>query len=124
MNKRFYIGLVLALVAGAFVAGCWYARQRAPSSASSDGRRILYYVDPMNPSHTSDKPGFAPCGMKLEPVYAEGGTQHADEGSMEMSPGTVKISPERQQAIGVRMAEVEKSSPTYTIRALGRVVAD
>ena len=28
----------------------------------------------MHPAYKSDKPGIAPdCGMKLEPVYAEGG---------------------------------------------------
>jgi len=31
---------------------------------------ILYYQDAMNPSHHSDKPGLAPDGMKLVPVYA------------------------------------------------------
>ena len=61
--------LILLLVAGAFVAGRFAKGPAAPS-----GRRILYYVDPMHPAYKSDKPGIAPdCGMKLEPVYADGG---------------------------------------------------
>ncbi len=47
---------------------------RNPAEVASPGRRILYYVDPMNPAHTSDKPGIAPCGMKMEPVYADEGS--------------------------------------------------
>jgi hypothetical protein len=26
-------------------------------------RKVLYYVDPMNPAFRSEKPGIAPCGM-------------------------------------------------------------
>ena len=66
--------LILLLLAGAFVAGYGYRRWYAKSPAAPSGRRILYYVDPMHPAYKSDKPGIAPdCGMKLEPVYADGG---------------------------------------------------
>ena len=34
-------------------------------------RKILYYYDPMNPQHHSDKPGKAPDGMDLVPQYAD-----------------------------------------------------
>ena len=40
------------------------------------------------------------------------------------SPGTVKISPDRQQLIGVKVAAVEKKPMTYTLRLYGRVVPD
>ncbi len=66
--------LILLLLAGAFVAGYGYRRWYAKGPAAPSGRRILYYVDPMHPAYKSDKPGIAPdCGMKLEPVYADGG---------------------------------------------------
>src|SRR5262245_15089336 len=43
-------------------------------SGPSDGRRVLYYADPMHPAYKSDKPGVAPeRGMPLEPVYADEG---------------------------------------------------
>src|SRR5512142_2909794 len=68
---------LLAVVAIAFGGGYLArARSAAPpaSKAADDGRRILYYVDPMHPAYKSDKPGIAPdCGMALEPVYADGG---------------------------------------------------
>ena len=48
----------------------------------------------MNPAHTSDKPGLAPCGMKMEPVYADAAAgQTSGNASSSMPPGTVKISP-------------------------------
>jgi len=80
----------------------------------------------MHPAYKSDKPGIAPdCGMQLEPVYAgeESPKGTAPEGTL-APPGTVQISPERQQLIGVKVAKVEKASWNHTIRVLGRVVPD
>ncbi|MBI4750839.1 MAG: efflux RND transporter periplasmic adaptor subunit [Acidobacteria bacterium] len=92
-----------------------------PSSANSGPageRKILYWQDPMNPSNRSDKPGKAPDGMDLVPVYAQDGT------SPEMPPGTVKINPAKQQLIGVTYDEVTSSALGHTIRAVGRVAYD
>ena len=41
-----------------------------------------------------------------------------------LSPGAVKISPARQQLIGVKVAAVEKKPMTYTLRLYGKVVPD
>ena len=41
-----------------------------------------------------------------------------------MVPGAVKISPARQQLIGVKVAAVEKKPMTYTLRLYGKVVPD
>jgi RND family efflux transporter MFP subunit len=69
---------ILILTAAGFGAGIWYAKRYglgSPTAGSAKGgRKILYYVDPMHPAYKSDKPGIAPdCGMKLEPVYEDGG---------------------------------------------------
>lgn len=51
----------------------------------------------------------------------------ADEDSGEMGSmplGIVKIGPERQQMIGIRVARVEKKPLRHVIRAFGRVAAD
>jgi RND family efflux transporter MFP subunit len=88
------------------------------------GRKILYYIDPMHPSYKSDKPGIAPdCGMKLEPVYADGAGVSAPTETA-AAPGTVRISSDRQQLIGVKVATVEKRPVSQTIRMLGRVAVD
>ena len=55
------------------------ARSRAATSCGRRSRRasapkartMLYYVDAMNPAYKSDKPGMAPDGMALQPVYAD-----------------------------------------------------
>jgi multidrug efflux pump subunit AcrA (membrane-fusion protein) len=106
------------LAAGAavaiFFAGFWFRGRNpvAPAPAPA-ARRVLYWHDPMHPAYKSDKPGIAPdCGMQLEPVYA-------DE-----EPGSVRITPERQQLIGVRLGQVVRSSPGQTLRVSGRVAVD
>jgi membrane fusion protein, copper/silver efflux system len=71
------IGL-LALLAATFAGGYFYNAVKGRPAASSEkgSRKVLYWVDPMHPAYKSDKPGIAPdCGMKLEPVYADGGAQ-------------------------------------------------
>jgi len=120
LKKYWYVPALLILLAVLFLAGSWYGKTVAGQNAAG-GRRILHYVDPMNPAHTSPEPGLAPCGMKMEPVYADEGGQAAGSA---MPPGSVKITPEKQQIIGVRVATVEKSPWTYTLRTVGKVAAD
>lgn len=70
--------LVLMLLAIAFGGGYLARGSASRDAAKSNGRRVLYYVDPMHPAYKSDKPGIAPdCGMALEPVYADGGAANA-----------------------------------------------
>src|ERR1035441_722165 len=78
------IGL-LVLIALAFGGGYVYKAVKGGAlSAGKNGRKVLYWVDPMHPAYKSDKPGIAPdCGMKLEPVYADGGAATAPVGRSE-----------------------------------------
>ena len=126
--KRLVFGAMLVLlVVCVFLAGSWHGRRDVGKEMTSPtGRRILYYVDPMNPTHTSDKPGIAPCGMKMEPVYADDAAsrQTADGSPSPMAPGTVRVSAEKQQLMGLKVAPVEKQAGTQTIRLPGRVVPD
>ena len=78
LKKYWYVPGLLILMAVLFLAGSWYGKTVADQKTTG-GRRILHYVDPMNPAHTSSEPGLAPCGMKMEPVYA-------DEGQMSQRP--------------------------------------
>jgi len=123
-NKRLLIisGVIIALLS--FVAGGLFQKIRSTGGNAPSGRKILYYIDPMHPSYKSDKPGIAPdCGMKLEPVYADGaGVSSTTETGA--APGTVKISTDRQQLIGVKVATVEKRPVSQTLRMLGRVAVD
>ena len=87
---------------------------------SSPERKILYYEDPMHPWYRSDKPGIAPdCGMKLVPVYAP-----ESAAAPAPAPGTVQISPDKQQLMGVTTAKAEYRSLDKTIRTVGNVAID
>jgi membrane fusion protein, copper/silver efflux system len=85
MKTFLRIVLLLFVVLAAFLGGYgyrrWYAKDAAPGGTQTNERRILYWVDPMHPSYTSDKPGIAPdCGMKLVPVF-EGSEGDPDIGA-------------------------------------------
>jgi len=128
----------LVVVAGAFAGGYVYKAIKGggrvqASAAITHGRKIKYWVDPMHPEYKSDKPGIAPdCGMTLEPVYEDGGGPDAvpdgagtSTGDLSAMPaGTVQITPEKQQLIGVKYGDVERGGGSRTIRAVGKVAFD
>jgi len=125
MRKLLLISLVLGCTVLAFFAGQSRGSHRAAAPPAAGGRKVLYYVDPMNPAHTSDRPGMAPCGMKMEPVYAEAGPGIALGASMGvMPPGTVKINSEWQQRLGIRVAKPERKALRRSLHFSGRVAVD
>jgi membrane fusion protein, copper/silver efflux system len=125
--KLLKVFVALTLLAATF-AGGYVARAVRHPEPPRPGKRVLYYVDPMHPAYTSDKPGIAPdCGMKLEPVFDDvggqaGRTGESSEGAM--PAGAIRITPERQQLIGVKFATVEAGRATRTIRSVGKVAVD
>lgn len=111
--------LLLFLGLGAGGAFVWFymtPRQGgvgAPPGASKE-RRILFYRNPMNPGVTSPAPMKDPMGMDYIPVY------EGEEGAKE-APGTIRISPEKIQKIGVKSAEAGRRDLKRVIRTVGRV---
>lgn len=88
--------------------------------ATPGERKVLYWYDPMHPAYKSDKPGIAPdCGMQLVPRYAD-----EAEAMAGMAPGTVMLTPEKQQLIGVRTAAVERERLLRTLRTVARLEAN
>jgi len=67
---------------------------------------VLYYVDPMNPAHRSARPGKAPDGMDLEPVYSGGETVQLTA----MNPGSVRLTPEQEQAVRLETERVQAAT--------------
>ena len=127
MKKFLFLFLLLVLLIVSFRGGAWYSQRWTAQKDESGGeRRILHYVDPMNPTNVSDKPGIAPCGMPMEPVYDD--RESAGSGAMgpkgAMALGAVKVTPQKQQTIGVRIGRAEVVSETHNIRTLGRVAAE
>ncbi len=119
------IGLVGLVGIAAFLAGTWHGHRDFAFNESLETHKILYYVDPMNPAHTSDKPGLAPCGMKMEPVYADAAAgANGTSAPASLPAGSVRITPEKQQLIGVEVARAQKTSGTRVVRVLGKVALD
>jgi RND family efflux transporter MFP subunit len=96
-----------------------YADQAASTGSSPSGeRKVLYWYDPMHPQYKSDKPGTAPdCGMDLVPKYAE-------EEAMNMAPGSVMISTQKQQLIGVRTVGAKRETLVRDVRTTAQITAD
>ena len=120
-----YLAIVVFLVGAAYWAGARRGQQNAGNHPAGETRRVLYYVDPMNPAHTADRPGKAPCGMDMEPVYADATPGFTSSSELAALPaGTIKVAPEKQQLIGVRVATVEKKGLVHNLRLLGKVATD
>ena len=113
MRRAALVLLVAVLAAG---GGYWFAMQRmdhAPVQAAQSERKVLYWYDPMYPQQKFDKPGKSPfMDMQLVPKYAD---------EAEQSPGTVAISPQVVQNLGVRIAEAQRGSLEQRFEAVGSV---
>jgi Cu(I)/Ag(I) efflux system membrane fusion protein len=78
----------------------------------ANGRKILYYHDPMVPGNKFDKPAKSPfMDMMLVPAYAGGDTDQ----------GKVTVSPRIQQNLGVRTAVVTEGKLTPQVAAVGSI---
>ena len=72
MKKPLILFSLLILLVVSFVAGARFNQHGTNQNIIDSGeRKILHYVDPMNPANTTKEPGIAPCGMPMEPVYAD-----------------------------------------------------
>jgi Cu(I)/Ag(I) efflux system membrane fusion protein len=77
-----------------------------------NGRKILYYHDPMVPGNKFDKPAKSPfMDMMLVPVYAEGDDDR----------GKVTVSPRIQQSLGVRTAPATEAMLSPQLSAVGSI---
>jgi Cu(I)/Ag(I) efflux system membrane fusion protein len=116
--------LVVIVVAVALGAGYWLgmrsqdAPQAAPgagASAQKGGRKILYYRNPMGLPDTSPGPKKDPMGMDYIPVY---------EGEEPAKSGTVKVSPDKMQLLGVRTEAAAERELRRTVQAVGTIQAN
>jgi multidrug efflux pump subunit AcrA (membrane-fusion protein)/YHS domain-containing protein len=121
MRLRTAVVAFLVLVPLSFYAGYRMNHGSASAKTGPGGRRVLYYVDPMNPSFRSPEPGIAPCGMPLEPVYEDSA---GVPGGSSTAPGAVPVRADRQQLIGVTLETVGRKRFGHTLRLLGRVAVD
>lgn len=117
--------IAVTAVAASVAAGLFaYGTSRPHRSGAADvsAHAATGYTCPMHPDYHSDHPGDCPiCGMHLEPQRANGA---AGADAAAPPPGAVQVSPERQQAIGIRLGVVGRLAGTRVLRTSGRVVPD
>lgn len=91
------------------------------------------FTCPMHPQVRSDTPGDCPiCGMRLVEVQSSVDSRQSpaneDNNTGNRRPttddGSVYISPDRQQLIGVRTQRVERKAAVQEIRTVGKVAYD
>jgi Cu(I)/Ag(I) efflux system membrane fusion protein/cobalt-zinc-cadmium efflux system membrane fusion protein len=81
------------------------------------GKKIKYWVAPMDPTYIRDEPGKSPMGMDLVPVYEEAGGEKEPTSTIRIDPVTI-------QNMGIRTAPVVRKPITKTIRTFGNVTYD
>lgn len=132
--------LVILVLGG---GGLWLYRRSAPHEGHAGEASGATYYCPMHPSYKSDKPGNCPiCSMKLVPLEGAAASPAAEpptaaesaSGAENSAPAPaaapaapaprVRISPERQQQIGVKFASAMHVPAKVEIRAVGRVAYD
>ena len=117
------LALSLGLALGLTLSAVIYLLIPAPQINSQDkaeksAPQPIYWVAPMDANYQRDKPGKSPMGMDLVPVYADDG-QGVDEG-----PGTIRISPNVINNLGVRTVIAEYKKLHNIINTVGYVTYD
>lgn len=117
--KPIIIGMILGGVIsfGAYTVLMPVGSQQS-TNAKSVEKQPIYWVAPMDANYKRDKPGKSPMGMDLVPVYDDGG-KGPDEG-----PGTIRISSDVVNNLGVRTAMVGYKSLHTQINTVGYVTYD
>jgi membrane fusion protein, copper/silver efflux system len=105
MRKPLTVILFLALLAVSFWAGSWYKQRDTAKVKSSGLKSTVVSTD-------------ARFGTDTVTDTA------TDVDTSSLAPGAVRITPEKQQLIGVRTGLVEKATVKHFIRAVGRIAPD
>ncbi len=82
-----------------------------------DKKTPLYWVAPMDPNYKSNEPGKSPMGMDLIPVY-----ENNDQS--DNSTGTIRVSPDVVNNIGVKTASVKKGQLHLEVKTVGFIQFD
>ena len=110
------LGSIITVVVYSFLGGP--AVEPQGINAKSGEKKPLHWVAPMDPNYKRDKPGKSPMGMDLIPVYADGG------GGADAGPGTIRISPDVVNNLGVRSAKAVRQDLSLEIQTVGYVQYD
>jgi Cu(I)/Ag(I) efflux system membrane fusion protein len=106
--------LILLLVLPWSILGCGKGKETA---APKEGMTLEVKASTTEAAKKPSDMEMEMKGMTMESIQKEGKVQ-------EVAPGTVQISPERQQLIGVKIGAVEMRSLQKVIRTVGRIDYD
>ncbi|MHB8247567.1 MAG: efflux RND transporter periplasmic adaptor subunit [Acidithiobacillus sp.] len=127
-SRNWIIGTgLLAMGVGLGAGAVWWLRAPAaapsansaathPQKSAQEGRQILYWANPMNPSIHSDHPMKDNMGMDYVPVYASGPGAPKTSG--------LSIDPRLAQNLGVRLVDVQRRQMGQGIHTVGTVAVD
>ena len=102
---------------GAGIAHASEQKLKAGMIDPKTGKKIKYWVAPMDPKYISMEPGKSPMGMDLVPVYEEAGEEKEPA-------STIRIDPVTEQNMGVRYGRVVRKPLAKSIRAYGDITYD
>ncbi|MCB1583971.1 MAG: efflux RND transporter periplasmic adaptor subunit [Xanthomonadales bacterium] len=110
MNKTLI--LTIGILLGASTAYFFLHQQNTVTAANTtQERKPLYWVAPMDPNYRRNEPGLSPMGMALVPVYEDVGGE----------PGVIRIAPNVIQNLGIKTSEVFKQPLLQNIRTVGKI---
>ncbi len=120
-TKSMMVSVGLGAVLGAALVAVLFSTFR--QSSLSDDRAMaeenpLYWVAPMDDNFRRDKPGKSPMGMDLVPVYKKAPKDNNED------TGSIYISPDVVNNLGVRTALVERKELESKIVTVGYVQYD
>jgi RND family efflux transporter MFP subunit len=137
-GRSLTIGAILIALA---TGGIWTCRRVPGPEAHAGEHASATYYCPMHPTFRSDRPGNCPiCSMKLVPLATGSPSAPGQSGppsaattgpGADSSPAAaggsvrrIRITPERQQQIGIKFAEARYAPAAVETRAVGRVAYD
>lgn len=114
--------LMVGIILGALItAGAYRLLGFHGGAAMNNSEAVdepIYWVAPMDVNYRRDKPGKSPMGMDLVPVYED------ESNGLEAGPGTVRISPDVVNNLGVRTSQAEYRTLYSEIKTVGYVKYD
>jgi Cu(I)/Ag(I) efflux system membrane fusion protein len=119
INNKFT--MVAGIALGALItSGVFYLMSENASEIASGPaeEKPLYWVAPMDPNYQRDKPGKSPMGMDLIPFYDN------KSSGVDVGPGSISISADVVNNLGVRTALVEFKALHTEIKTVGYVKYD
>lgn len=127
LNRPLLLASISALL-GAALSAALLLSQKPPTDQATESaeQKPLYWVAPMDPNYQRDEPGQSPMGMDLLPVYAAASSMNGSVNSSAAAegPGTIFISPNVVNNLGVRTALVEMRPMASEILTVGYVQYD